>query len=351
MPNSLQLALRYDMRAPAIVPDSPTAQELYHTAVEQCRWADDHGFETVYLAEHHGAEDGYCPSPLVLGSAIAGVTRRMQIHLSALCLPMHHPLRLAEDVAVLDLIAGPGRLLITAGMGYRAHEFDMFGVEFEERVQVYEKALDVLRQAWTGEEFEFEGKSVQVTPRPATPGGPTIYIGGNAKPSARRAARMGLGYRPATDALYEYYVTQCEERGLPRPEPYPAHGPAFLHVTRDPERAWQQVAPHVMHASNMYANWAKERSSMQVNGYWKSQGSIDELRANPTMWVMTPEELVKRCQAMGSEYELRMPALLGGLPPQLSWESLELFASDVLPRLEKLGLRQPAGVPSDGRLA
>ena len=113
----MKIGLRYDMRAPDLGPGSPSPGDLYKAAVEQCIWADRKGFDTVYLAEHHGAEDNYCPSPLILAAAIAGATEQIELHFSALCITMHDPLRLAEDLAVLDLIAGPGRVLITAGIG------------------------------------------------------------------------------------------------------------------------------------------------------------------------------------------------------------------------------------------
>ncbi|MGX4688133.1 LLM class flavin-dependent oxidoreductase [Streptomyces sp. JNUCC 63] len=329
----MKIGLRYDMRAPDLGPGSPTPAALYAAAVEQCAWADAQGFDTVYLAEHHGAEDNYCPAPMILGSAIAGTTRQIEIHFSALCITMHQPLRLAEDLAVLDLIAGPGRVLVTAGMGYRPTEFDMFGVDFPNRAKVYEHHLEVLHKAWTGAEFEFEGRTVRVTPAPGTPGGPAVYIGGNAKPSARRAARLGLGYRPASKELYEYYERQCAELGRPAPEPFPEHGPAFVHVTEDPERSLQQIAPHLIHASNMYAAWATERSKEAVNGYWQEKEGIESIKADPTMWILTPDEAVERCRALPEDYELRLHPLLGGLPPELSWESLELLADKVLPRV------------------
>jgi alkanesulfonate monooxygenase SsuD/methylene tetrahydromethanopterin reductase-like flavin-dependent oxidoreductase (luciferase family) len=335
----MKIGLRYDMRAPDLGPGSATSAELYAAAVEQCRWADKLGVETVYLAEHHGAEDNYCPSPMILGSAIAAVTEQMQIHFSALCITMHHPLRVAEDLSVLDQIAGPGRVLVTAGMGYRPSEFEMFGVDFPNRAKVFEDTLEVMMKAWTEDEFEFEGTTVQVTPKPATPGGPTVYIGGNAKPSARRAARYGLGYRPATEELYNYYEAQCEKAGLPTPEPFPQHGPAFIYVTEDPDEAWSKIAPNLMHASNMYAQWGKERTNASYNGYWQSLDNIDELKNDPNMWVLTPDELVARCQQLPEDYELRLHPLIGGLHPDLSWQSLELLASDVLPRLEELGIR------------
>src|SRR5262245_24932788 len=120
----MELALRYDMRAPAFGAPAPA---LYRAAVEMSAWGDRCGFSTVYLAEHHGAEDGYLPSPMVLGAAIAGATHHVVIHLSALLPVLHHPIRLAEDLAVLDLVSG-GRTALTLGLGYRPHEYELFGI-------------------------------------------------------------------------------------------------------------------------------------------------------------------------------------------------------------------------------
>lgn len=270
---------------------------------------------------------------MILAAAVAAATTKIEIHLSALCVTMHHPLRLAEDLAVLDLLAGRGRLRITAGMGYRAHEFDMFGVDFANRAQVYEDTLEVLRRAWTGKEFPFEGRTVRVTPTPSSPRGPTIYVGGNAKPSARRAARLGLGYRPASQELYQYYEAECRKLSRPAPEPFPLHGPAFVHVTDDPEQALAQIGPHLVHASNLYAQWASERGNVTVNGYWRGKRDVQEVKDDPSMWIVTPGEAVERCRALPADHEIRLHPLLGGLPPELSWQSLELLVDEVLPQL------------------
>src|ERR1700749_3884231 len=114
----MRLSLRYDMRAPAI---GAPAEVLYAASLDQCEWADKLGFDTVYLAEHHGADDGYCASPIVQLASIAGRTSRMRLPLSALLPVLHNPLRLAEDLATLDIISR-GRVDITAGLGYRPHE-------------------------------------------------------------------------------------------------------------------------------------------------------------------------------------------------------------------------------------
>src|SRR5262245_37715089 len=129
----MRLSLRFDMRQP----DPKVAlDQFYGAALDMCTWADGLGFEQILIGEHHGAEDGYIPSPIVLFSAIAARTKRVRLHISALLVPMHHPLRLAEDLAVLDVVSG-GRVEFTAGMGYRPHEFAMFGAEFEKRLKIY----------------------------------------------------------------------------------------------------------------------------------------------------------------------------------------------------------------------
>src|SRR5580693_8071659 len=115
----MELHLRYDMNSPPFGAPHPV---LYRTAIEQAAWADRLGFHSVYLAEHHGAEHGYCPSPMIHAASILGVTEQIKVHLSALVVTMHDPLRLAEDLSVLDNLSN-GRIMLTAGMGYRPHEF------------------------------------------------------------------------------------------------------------------------------------------------------------------------------------------------------------------------------------
>jgi len=111
----VDVTLSYDMRAPAF---GTPAVDLYQAAVAQCAWADSQGFASVAVTEHHASDDGYLPSPIVLGSALAAATGRMLIRLSVVLLPLYDPLRAAEDLAVLDLIIN-GRLRLTVGAGYR----------------------------------------------------------------------------------------------------------------------------------------------------------------------------------------------------------------------------------------
>jgi alkanesulfonate monooxygenase SsuD/methylene tetrahydromethanopterin reductase-like flavin-dependent oxidoreductase (luciferase family) len=329
----MRLSLRYDMRQP-----DPQARldEQYAAAIEQCAWADDLGFETVFIGEHHGAEDGYIPSSMVLMSAIAARTKRIEIHLSALLLTMHHPLRLAEDLAVLDIVSG-GRLTVTAGMGYRPHEFEMFGVDIKKRLKIYNDTIEVLGKAWTGEPFEFEGRTVRVTPKPVQKPGPKIIIGGSTEASAARAAKMGFDYMPGYPALYENYRQERRKLGLPEPPPLPNQGPNFLFVTDDPERDWRVVGPHVLYTTNSYAQWATERGTGAT--MYKMLESIEELKMQPIFQVVTPEQCVGYAKSLEPHGELQFQPLFGGLDPQIAWRSLRLFEREVLPRLREEGLR------------
>jgi alkanesulfonate monooxygenase SsuD/methylene tetrahydromethanopterin reductase-like flavin-dependent oxidoreductase (luciferase family) len=319
---SLWLSLRYDLRAPAF---GPPAETLYRAALDQCAWAEEHGFAMATLSEHHGSDDGYCPSPLVMAAAIAGRTTAMRIMVAALILPLYDPIRLAEDLAVLDLASG-GRVDLILGAGYRPEELAMFGREMDERSQLLEEGLEVLRAAWTGEPFEYRGRTVRVTPRPARPEGPGLLLGGSTRAAARRAARLGLGFIPVDATLWPPYQEACAALGRDVGPAPGLDGPRFVHVADDPDRAWAQIAPHALHDTNTYSEWL---TSSGARGPYEAAADADALRARGDYLVLTPDECAAMVRRSGS---LMLHPLMGGLDPDLAWESLELVVSKVLPR-------------------
>ena len=113
------LTMRFDLRVPDISPATPAEQ--YAACLEMSTWADGHDFTSVVLSEHHGVDDGYLPAPLAMAGAVIGRTRTTMVNISALLVPLHDPVRMAEEIAVLDL-AGNGRLSLVAGLGYREEE-------------------------------------------------------------------------------------------------------------------------------------------------------------------------------------------------------------------------------------
>src|SRR5690242_1389459 len=186
------IGIRYDLRVPPFASTSHAA--LYTACLDQCAWADEHGFDFVALSEHHGVDDGYLPAPVVLAAAVAGRTKRIPINIAAILVPLHDPVRLAEQLAVLDLASG-SRVSAVAGLGYRQEELAMAGVDRTARGRLLEEYVGVLRKAWTGEPFEWRGRTIHVTPKPANP--PMILMGGSTAAAARRAARLGCGFFPA----------------------------------------------------------------------------------------------------------------------------------------------------------
>ena len=181
---------------------SRTLAQEYGETLELVRLAESRGVDSAWVSEHHGSSDGYLPSLLPMLAAFAAVTERIELGTGILLTPLHDPLRLAEDAAVVDQLSN-GRLILGLGLGWREEEFRMFGASMRERARRTTDTIEVLRRAWTGRRFSFEGRTmrfdrVRVTPTPARPGGPRIFLGGYDDRGLRRAGRLADGY--ITDA-------------------------------------------------------------------------------------------------------------------------------------------------------
>jgi alkanesulfonate monooxygenase SsuD/methylene tetrahydromethanopterin reductase-like flavin-dependent oxidoreductase (luciferase family) len=317
--------IRFDMRAPAF--GSATPAELHEATLDMAEWADRVGFDTTVVSEHHAAEDGFLPSPIVAAAAIAGRTSRIGITISALLAPLHDPIRVAEDLAVLDLLSG-GRVTTVLGLGYRPEEYEMFGARWETRGADLEAWTAALLEAWKGEPFAFRDRKVHVTPRPGSEPHPLLFMGGRSKAAARRAARLGLPFFPdSNDAdLREAYEEACRAEGR---EPglmiTPEQPTTFVFVSGDPDAYWERIGPHVLHEATTYSGWQRPgRTSSAVS----DATTVEELKAGERFAVLTPDEAVDHLQRRA----LLLYPLCGGIPPEVAWESLHLVEHEVLPR-------------------
>ncbi|MCP3983533.1 MAG: LLM class flavin-dependent oxidoreductase [bacterium] len=325
--------MRFDMRAPGF--GSATTEELYRTALEMTAWAEARGCVQIVISEHHGSEDGYLPSPMILASAMAARTANIGIQIGALVLPLHDPVRLAEDMAVLDLTSG-GRVSYVTAVGYVPSEYAMFGLDFKDRGRRMDECLEVLAKAFTGEPFDYRGETICVRPHPHTPGGPTLLMGGNSQAAARRAARFGMGMlaQGLNPGLTEYYAAQCRklgrEPGLCINPPSDTVTSAF--VAEDVDRAWEEMGPHLLHDARAYGAWMGGESKSVSKSIAKT---VDELRASMGPYrIFTPAQAVEYIRGHGL---LLLHPLCGGLPPKLAWRSLELLAEQVLPEVVPAG--------------
>ena len=158
-------SMRFDMRAPEA---GAPAKELYAAALDMAAWGEKNGCVAATLCEHHSSDDGYLPSPLILASAMAARTTTLPIAIAIFMLPMYDPVKLAEDMAVLDIIAG-GRVSYVGGIGYVPYEYEMFGTDFTKRGKMAEEKLDLLLKIKGGDAVVHDGRRIKVTPPPVTP--------------------------------------------------------------------------------------------------------------------------------------------------------------------------------------
>lgn len=323
--------MRFDMRSPGL--DAAGMQAQYAAALEMATWADSKGFDLLVLSEHHTAEDGYLPSPMVMAGAVAAVTERISINVSALLVPLHNPVRLAEDVAVADLISN-GRITFVAGMGYRPVEYEALGIPWAGRGKRMDAALEVLLKAWNGEEFEWEGGTYRVTPLPVQRP-PMVFIGGSGPKAAKRAAKFGLGMFPSVgdQELLDLYEAECRALGnepgmclAPSPDQ-----PGMVVVSEDPDKTWAEVGSYLLADATTYKDWQTSDTNSMVHS---GATTVDELRAEGIYRVLTPDEVVDLAELLGDFGGIVFHPLCGGAPAELAWPSLELYAEKVLPRIK-----------------
>ena len=323
---SVMSMARFNCVQPGVQPDAMSAR--YQAFVEMAGYADEHGFAMVTLEEHHGADNGWSPSPLVMAGLVFGRTKSIGISLSALLLPLHDPLRIAEDLAVLDLASG-GRMTTIVGLGYRPSEYAAHGKDWAARGALMDECLDALLKAWTGEPFEYRGTTVRVTPTPVTKPHPMLLVGGTSKPAARRAARFGLPMFPAAHLpeIEAYYYEQCAEQGTQGFCMMPSLDTVMMHVAEDPDEAWSTLGQHFLHEASTYSSWQTPDIKSAVHSH---AASVEDLRAEGIYQVLTPAECVARASETGA---INLHPLVGGMPIDAGWESLRLYCEQVLPNL------------------
>lgn len=321
---SALFGLRFDFRNPAFAGTTPA--ERYAAALDMVEWADDLGCVNVAVSEHHGSPDGYLPSPLPVVAAMAARTTNVRFLVAALIAPFYDPIRLAEDLVVLDHLSH-GRVDVIVAGGYVREEFAMYGVPMGERAKRVHESVTTLKAAFTGEPFEFRGRTVQVTPAPYRPGGPGILLGGSSEPAARRAARIADGFIPSVPEVWDFYRDEVQCLGRPDPGPSPIGENRLVALAKDPEEGWRQMAPFFLHETNAYGAW---QAQDDVASPYHSVDDLDQLRSSGKYCVLTPDQLVTELKAAPFPFAMFHP-LCGGMPIDLAWSSLRLFEHEVRP--------------------
>jgi alkanesulfonate monooxygenase SsuD/methylene tetrahydromethanopterin reductase-like flavin-dependent oxidoreductase (luciferase family) len=318
-------ALRFNMTNVA----DPGARhaDRYAAALDMAGYADTNGFTAVSCEEHHLAETGWLPAPLVMAAALAGRTSRVRISVNALLITLYEPLRLAEDIAVLDNLSG-GRFSFVAGMGYRPVEYAAAGKDWERRGELMDRCIEVLLQAWGQDPFDYNGHRVNVTPKPLTRPHPPFFVGGMSVAAARRAARFGLPFSPPmpmpeVEAVYAEELSRRGQRGFVYT---PENGSTVTLLSHDPDAAWNAYGHHILAEAREYGSWKRPGVSRPHDG---AADSVADVRGRNTVEILTPEDLISQIEA--GRREVVMNPLVGGLPLDAGWASLRLFGETVLP--------------------
>lgn len=320
------------------------AQE-YRETLDLVRLAEALGFDSAWVSEHHGSSDGYLPSLLPMLAAFAASTERMTLGTGIVLAPFHDPLRLAEDAAVVDQLSG-GRLILGLGIGWREEEFRTFGVPMRERALRTEETVEVLRRAWTGRRFSFEGRSfrydrVKVTPPPAQEGGIPIYLGGYAERAVRRAGRLGDGYIADAGSIEEMgpplLLFDEAARGAGK-DPHTL-GLALLQnvfVAKDGE-AWGIAKRGVAHQLGAYSAWDAGADTPEDDALEPVPPDDETMRK----WTPagTPRDVVTALRPLVEAFGDRQLHLVvrlhyPGMDFDVAARAVELFGEEVVPALK-----------------
>jgi len=332
----MRFGVWYDFRNPPRWRRRPS--DLYGETLEQAAWAETLGFESIWLSEHHVTDEGYLPATLPMLAALAMRTSTARLGSAVILAPFQHPIRFAEEVAVVDQLSG-GRLEVGVAPGYRVEEFAAFGIDRGERGTRTDELVEIARLAWTGEPFSHRGRhwsfeGVQVTPVPYQVPGPPILIGGASLAAARRAGRLGCCFTPDSFApvgVFDAYRAALAEHGHD-PAAFPISTNRMIYVTEDPEAGWDEVKDHFLYVHNRYRAWFAAAGDHPGSGQPLDDAS---LLPRDQYLVGTPEQVVAEIEAMRGRLpfeRLYFWARIPGLAIEKSSRSLELFARHVLPR-------------------
>jgi len=236
--------------------EKESAKDVIHQGLDDIAAADRDGFSSVVFAEHHFLDDGWIPRPLLLAAAASSVTKKMKIGTDIVILALHHPVAVAEEVAVNDILCN-GRFILGIGLGWLKEEFAGFGVPFKQRAAVYERSIGIVQQLLAGkkvsnEEGPYQFRDAQIRPLPVNPNGVPLWMGGLGDAALPRIARMGDAWvmPPGTklDELVRQQKILLEARsaaGRPPFREFPLRREAFVAETDD--KAWELFAHGLRH--------------------------------------------------------------------------------------------------------
>jgi alkanesulfonate monooxygenase SsuD/methylene tetrahydromethanopterin reductase-like flavin-dependent oxidoreductase (luciferase family) len=326
-----------------VPPNTNDMATLIDEIIEEAVVAESVGYDGLYFPEHHQQADAFIPNPVLLSALVGMHTNSIKVGPAVLLAPLYHPIRLAEDAALIDL-ATKGRFICALGIGYIQEDFDAFGIPTKERAPRTEECIEILRKAWSGEPFSYDSKfyqieNLRVTPAPYTKGGPPIWVGGWSRPGMERGGRLAdamIGDPLQSLEVIKEYVDQYREKA----DKY-GRKPYYVMmrdcvIGRNREEALARSGPMMVKH-----RWYFEHGAYTMDEHLRDVKKPEDL----TFDVMTknrliagsPEECLDQLQMWRDEIQpdyviLRMRQATG--PEQAAaLEDIRLFGEKVIPHL------------------
>ncbi|MBW2361832.1 MAG: LLM class flavin-dependent oxidoreductase [Deltaproteobacteria bacterium] len=296
---------------------------LYREALAIAEYVDQGtDLHAAVLSEHHMAP--YMTDPIGFGFAMAARTKECRVRLQSVVAPNYDPVRLAEQTAQLDIVSN-GRLDLTLAWGYDPAERAMYPRNLK-APEFMGKLIPMLRAAWAGEEFSWDGRAGVLEQLPVQDRIP-IFIAGVSEAAIKRAAALGDGFMATMEASVPQYLAECEALGKePGEIRFPTPYKNFF-VSNDPEETWQRVRPFAQHDADVYWQWT---AHFQVPKQ-TVPATLEECRASGEFMIVTPDEAIDYLKQSDVLY---CKPLMGGLDPDVAWESARLLVEQVFPALD-----------------
>ena len=328
--------------------------DYYREFFTEVLLGEELGFDSVWLEEHHGVKNHYWPSPLMGLAGVARHTERILLGTDILVMPFYHPVRVAEDVAMLDMISN-GRLILGAAIGYKPDEFALYQVPLEKRGERFAEALCLIKELWSRDEVNFSGKYYQVPglriePKPKQKPHPPLWLGGWGKLSLGRAAQIGDAWVPGPTASLEklieaqgiYHANLKKLKIDPSSRAHP--------LTREVVIAENEPLAREMAEKHLLINYRDEYGG----GVWKhpligneDPASISEFEAisRERFLVGSPEVIIRQIESFRSYLDfdhLICRLYFPGMPHEFIMNELRLLAKEVFPAFPTSVEKQPA---------
>jgi alkanesulfonate monooxygenase SsuD/methylene tetrahydromethanopterin reductase-like flavin-dependent oxidoreductase (luciferase family) len=317
--------LRFNFGSPQGKPR--TQSELIRAALELAQWGESRGITTVSVDEHHATGQGWSCNPIMGAAMFLARTSTLIASVDCALGPLWNPVRLAEDIALVDNMSR-GRLHTTVGLGYRTVEYDALGADFSRRGKLMDSLIERMLSVWSGADPD-DGVCAGTWTRPHPP----LYIGGGSRATARRAARFRLPLSLADHLpdVAAHYRELCAEAGIApliiMPGPV-NRGMIYLH--EDPDQAWARLGEHILWEAVTYGGWSTDqRSLMHLPGVQ----TMEEVRASGRYRFLTPDQLIAEVRDTTDYGPIVLHPLVGGMPVDEAWKSVQLLVDKVLPAL------------------